>query len=133
MKNTGHLCVDYRNSFFNLHYSLSKNGPRVFLENPHGGSFYPLAGESHTSSFTVPNSGSRALKWYLKLPSLSTAALKSLSVTSPSLPTRHNFRGQVRLRARSAGPKAGVSSPLGDVDHEWCKRAVSEVQYFGAG
>lgn len=40
---------------------------------------------SPTSSFTVPNSGSRALKWYLKLPCLSTAALKSRSVTSPSL------------------------------------------------
>lgn len=42
-----------------------------------------------TSSLTVPNSGSRALKWYLKLPCLSTAALKSRSVTSPSL--RHLF------------------------------------------
>lgn len=38
-----------------------------------------------TSSFTVPNSGSRALKWYRKLPCRSTAALKSRSVTSPSL------------------------------------------------
>ena len=51
------------------------------IHYPHGS----LPKPSLTSSFTVPNSGSRALKWYLQFPSRATAALTSLRVTSPSL------------------------------------------------
>lgn len=53
-----------------------------------------LIGCDFTSSFTVPNSGSRDLKWYLKLPCLSTAALKSCSVTCPSLAINSSYLDQ---------------------------------------
>lgn len=43
-----------------------------------------------TSSLTVPNSGSRALKWYRWVPSRSIATLKSFRVTSPNLQKESN-------------------------------------------
>ena len=65
-------------SFLPQWLTLSKCNPKAVIQN------------MPTSSFTVPNSGSRALKWYLKLPWRSTAALKSLRVTSPSLTAQHS-------------------------------------------
>ena len=49
-----------------------------------------------TSSFTVPNSGSKALKMYRKFPSLLVASLKSWRVISPTLKnTKNSSDGRV--------------------------------------
>ena len=71
--------------FFLLFFFL----PNHLINNP---AHFPLPSSLSlclTSSLTVPNSGSRALKWYLYFPSLSTAAFTSLRVTSPSLQHTH--------------------------------------------
>ena len=69
-----------------------------------------------TSSFTVSNSGSRALKWYRQLPWRSTAALKSRNVTSPSLKNRERH-------AQSVPWKAQIPSHHADT----CKRLRANV------